>query len=83
MLLQNCNLRREASLHDRIIVYSECTEKGEKIPPPFPPQIVTTADLYNSLQPAQFDTEQHRPTVSHTEQPDLDSKDPPTHVFAS
>lgn len=57
--------------------------KEKKIPPPFPPQIATTADLYNSLQPAQFDTEQHRPTVSHIEQSDLDSKDPPTHISTS
>lgn len=41
MLLQNCNLWREAALHDRIILHSECTEQGKKIPPPFPPQIAT------------------------------------------
>lgn len=83
MLLQNCNLQRQAALHDRTILYSVRTEQGKKISPPFLPQIATTADLYNSLQPAQFNTEQHRLTVSHTEQPDLDSKDPPAQVPAS
>lgn len=76
---------REAALHDRIILYSERTEQGGgEIPPPFPSQIAISAGSVQqpSTMPS-LAAEQHRPSVTQTDQPDLYSKDPPTQVAIS
>lgn len=44
MLLQNCNLQREAALHDRTILYSEWSEQGKKNPSTLSSPSATTAD---------------------------------------
>lgn len=67
MLLQNCKLKREAALHDRIILYSECTEQGKKFPHPFLPKEPSLLTRYNSLQPAhRLAAEQYRPNARQT-----------------